>query len=527
MVEKNTLNIRQRNAAFLIAPATGFLFGFISYIHYILAIVCLVLIFVYIKKEHNHFSKRNVVLMWLTYLGYTAYGISWFWGAYPIDHLGSVSEPASFLIVFAGWISVTFVISLAAIPGILLGYHLTKDADHLSPVTVSCIAVLVEILGSCLFATLTYAEQSMWGAHYSFNYLGYLLGNTLFNSLFAPIGGVFLLSFFMVYLASILLKLYEGKDIHKTITLIFMFIGLCWVLQIYSTARPDHTEQIAVYTDNTQSSFGFNWDAMNEKVPLITQDIENLSLSEPEISLFVLPEDTRYLEWYNRNNIAPPNANIIDSARLTNSGISQSRVMTYAVQEKTISQDDYTKQLLVSEGEYLSIYYETILSLLGFHDLISEFKTNREYQRGYDVTISKINNLSYGVSMCSEILSPYIQSQMSDQSSVLINLASHNFLKGHPLLEKQTALTSQVRAAENNRYIVRSNNYSPALIIDNHGNIINQSTKTGFITSYINHYSNTTLFGYYPLLFPMLISLFLIVITLTSTTLRKNQPHKS
>lgn len=479
--------------------AGGLFFGFIFYIHYSLSLLVAIAIIYLIQTHFLSWSTKNIFALWAFYFGHTAYGISWFWGAYPLSHLGSLSPSASFWVVFGGWISVAFTISLSAIPTIAMGYWLHKNNKlHIS--TVAILITLMEILGAYLFASLTYAEQSLWAPHYTFNYAGYILGDTFLNKLFSPVGGVYILTFVFSYLALLVVKTIKKSNFKKEL---LVFTCACVVLACIQTFSADTVvkhERVAAYSYAKTNTFGFDWEEHEKKIPLITKEINTLITNDPSLSLVVLPEDIRYLEWHKKNEITPPAISIIDSARIEQ-GNSQARVMSYDKEKKIIS-IDYAKQLLVSEGEYLSVYYETLLSVLGFYELIDVFKEKREYQKGTSAHVSSIQKFRYGVTLCSEIFSPFIQSSMSNQSSVLVNLASHTFLSGHPLLDRQSILISQVRAAENNRYLVRSNDSSPALVIDNNGTIIAQSTRDGFISVNIKHITTPTFFSLYPWFIP-------------------------
>ena len=115
------------------------------------------------------------------------------------------------------------------------------------------------------------------------------------------------------------------------------------------------------------------------------------------------------------------------------------------------------------------------LELFKLEILLAKLEINRSYQARDNNTLvlGSYKDVNVGTAFCSEILSPRLYAKLTQKGAhVLINLSSSGLFHESKILHTQMVQMTKVRAVENNRYLARSANLSPAFAVDNTGRLI-------------------------------------------------------
>ena len=337
----------------------------------------------------------------------------------------------------------------------------------------------MEIVRSWFFFILTLAPQSVVGPHWTFGYSGYILAGSPILLQTASWGGVYLLSFMFAFLGMIIVRLYTSPRF--IVGVVFITILLYIPTPNQNNQRHSSTMRITAIKTMESSYFSTTNIDLNKKLQRIARII---SQTPRDTDLIVLPEDSRFLKLYPKNLLhslpITQNTFILGSARFDRPmQPALSRVMTYSL--ATGIQKQYTKLLVVPEGEYLSLFYQGLFTLVGLKKDVEKFARYKEYARGRNIIATHLGTTTAAVSLCSEIYSPLIQSSLAKDSGVIITLSSQSRFHGSDILYRQIVAMSKVRAVENNRYLVQAFNFGNAFFISNTGKLIAKTkTKTHF-----------------------------------------------
>lgn len=488
--------------------AFGAVWGWSMYYHYLLAIMLTgfgVFIIFNAKPWHG----------FILFSSYVAYCTSWFLGSHPIEIAG-VTTGLSMLYTITVWLSASIAIGLAApiVVSICNRYDIPKNI-----ITISFGWVLLEQISSLNYYVLTYSEQSLALTHYTFAFIGYSQATAPWLSFFASVGGVFMLSFMVVWSGLIFVQLIiqpqefldkEKKALWVSGAIILLVCGIHWFVinrqataSLFAAGLRTDTPSISVGGPLTES-------VKNKE---ISDELATLFIQNPSIDFVALPEDSRFLYSLQQQDIyLDLHTTIIDSYR-TPGPIAYAQAQTY--NNRSSFQDGYVKKLLVPGGESLPQVFSFFITIMGQPDVIPVFENLRGYHKGDAVSVSLIDAYKIGINLCSEIHSPWILSQISRQSQILVNIGSHASLHDHPVLDVQMRYMNQVRSAENNRFTVKSNNMASAYIINNYGQIVPSLSESHALAQVELHSSNT-LFNRTPYLF-----LFLSIFSLLMYTNKK------
>ncbi len=131
----------------------------------------------------------------------------------------------------------------------------------------------------------------------------------------------------------------------------------------------------------------------------------------------------------------------------------------------------YHKQKLVPFGEYVPLQ-ELLRGLIAFFDLpMSDFRTGTEDQtplRSFDYHVAPF--------ICYEVVYPDFVRQHSKDSEFLLTISNDSWF-GKSIGPLQHLEMAQMRAAENQRYMIRGTNNGISAVIDEQGQVIDQTAQ--------------------------------------------------
>ena len=115
-----------------------------------------------------------------------------------------------------------------------------------------------------------------------------------------------------------------------------------------------------------------------------------------------------------------------------------------------------------------------------------------------------------GVLFCNESLSPTLyRSLTKNGAEILVNTASHLWFNRSRIVFSQMKHANAVRAVENGRWLVQANNTVPALVLDEYGRVVAQTsweTPSDVLRIHVPRLESTTPYstlGIWVLLFPI------------------------
>jgi len=448
---------------------------------------------------YSDLKVREVFVFSLVFgLIYFAAVFFWVWSVLPLDWAGIDGYFASRLLVFYSW----FIFSLP--PALVVGlwglvFKLLKKNSWSDVWLVSLLWLVAEYLWSVLTSVVSYGPGGLIGANWSVGFVGYSLAP---SQLFLPLafwGGVWALSFSVVLINGALyhfLLHYRrsgmvGVSRSKLPTaalglLVIVLIGFYGSSQFQDDQ--DYRKIPVGLVTTYEPSYSLSTREYREQVTeSLAELFETRSLLWDQIpELVILPEDSRFLvgllesereDFVTEIFGLDSEVLFIDSARIPNQQGSPNLTFLY-VNSLNLDMTTSSKRLLVPHGEYAPYLSRFILHLLGQGDWVRGFDSMRgntpgEFGTGYDFKGYRVQ-----ATVCSEIMMPYLYSQIAQDSPLLINSASHSLFRGSNILYNQTINMAKVRAVETNRYFIYSANFVPSFVIDNRGQMIFQSQSS-------------------------------------------------
>ncbi|MCF7816190.1 MAG: hypothetical protein K9M10_04280 [Candidatus Pacebacteria bacterium] len=514
MVTRDSFTRKERFVA-LCSGLTGALANNYPEVFWWLILFFLIPIFYLLRRKND----RTIILSGFIFsFSYLSFSFFWFLQMYPVTWMGISNSFIGGLLIFSCWLILCFVISLPLLTWYFTS-HLFIKKDNSFPVNlifVSSSFVVFEALRSLLHFLISYGDQSLFGNHFTYNFLGYLVSWSYFLSPLLSFGGIYLASFVVVLINYFFYYiLFENKKNTLLKMSAFIFLSTIVVFQIIKISP-----LIFVYNDN---AINFTKAGLVTTHIVSTTDTDGRSFISKKIledfdqnvDILVFPEASNLFLGF-QSTFIPDNLSnsVILSSRKYNDNFN---IEFYSVREKYFSY--YEKQLLMPQGEFLITWIKDIAILLGWSNWVQSYEYERGGVRNRDETPfvyrDKYSGINTGALLCSEIISPSIYRELtSEGANILINLASHGTLHGSDILFNQNLSIAKSRALENNRYFLQATNMNPSFIVTNLGeiNLISSSlivadipvlkektlyTKYGDYTLYISFLLTILLFYLY------------------------------
>lgn len=418
---------------------------------------------------HNYSTKKLILLSGIFAVGFLGTVIFWLWSVFQLEWLGVTN-------IFVAYLMMGFVwgLSVAAMSTTIIGFVLVARKIRNNLLLISLVWVVFEYIRSLIFSLVWAGEGSILGSHWSFGFLGYAVADIPVLRLLAVIGGVYLLSFLVVFVNSLFYTIKEKGNIKYGVLLVLLLLSFV----TYGTyGSPTHNASEPTVAGIFQTHFIYKEGAptseqYRERSRLFEEQLYTLANDQIYPDIIIFPESSEVFQNLPEDAYAAVVATfgahndtvfINPGNYLSETGERKSAIYHVFSRENKIETDE--KVLLAPVGEYMPHIARFLASLFGGSEWLEETKRIREYAAGP----SSGDNGVAGVLQCSEIFSPSLYAKSAAEHDLLINVASHGTFNDSVLLQEQIIKIARVRAIENSRYFIHSGNAAPAFVIDPRG----------------------------------------------------------
>lgn len=352
-----------------------------------------------------------------------------------------------------------------------------KNSSKLSFLTIPALWIILEYLRAWGFGILWFGKETLLGSHWTFGNLAYTLHNQTNLIQVADLGGIYLISFLIVLVNAGLFLVFRKRS--WAILTILILIAVAWggygAYKTNMTYRTGEARAIALLQTNFLSGSELNpyqkKEAFKTVLGLFKAGDEADIIIAPEgfgiVSLTEDPEIARYLlkDFWQPGQIYLENEKIIEAEKI------KSRLFYYDL-EKESPLGYHDKTLLVPNGEFLPYLTKALLSIYSF-DLE---RGQRFYSKGDKIAPTQ----NIGATICSSILSPNIQRQMTKKGAEFLAVVSSDApFHGSKSLLSQNLAMSKLRAVENRRYFSQATNMGYSFLLDPKGKILAKGSELG------------------------------------------------
>jgi apolipoprotein N-acyltransferase len=463
--------------------------------------VCLGLIplfrFLYQTISWKH-AFRGSFLFGLVYMGGVFW---WYWDALPLSWAGIGNSFIGALIIGTVWVIESGVYACCIGLASAL-FSLMRTSRIYDAVLFASLWIVAEWARACVMTVVWMGPDTLVGPHWTIGMLGYALAENNFLVSFAGVGGGYLVTFIAMCLGFFAYRFVDAARNHARKIATVSLLSICLIFFVgylihahYAHTPTEKTISAAIMQTQIPSSFEETVDDSIAQFTTLTTLLGgiNKATKNESVDIIILPEDARFSDMFFsipqkkgalRDIIGTQNASstIIDSGRATDDDTIMSRFVYVDADGNT--QDVYQKRFLMPFGEFMPYIISGLAHLAGQSSWINAFIKNRAYTPGTTPSTGTLSDGSHvGNLFCSEIMSPILHRDLvRSGAEVLINATSHSALHGSYILGVQQRHIAQMRAAEENRFLLESTNATAALVIGNTGEILykGDSTKTSF-----------------------------------------------
>ena len=490
LLEKNNFWIKS-----LIYILIGSVIGvsYISPVLYWFAFLGAFLFLLALAKE----NKRSATL-WGSFVVFTtafSWSLAWFYSMYPILWLPAEIVNYQITIITAYWLTSSLWQGMA---GVFFGFgfwYLYRNYQNklLLVPAIPILWVLTEILASFSFSVFTIGEHIVPNANFSFGYIGYILANNPITIQFAYLGGVYLMSFVVIFVTTLVwVFLNIDKSQIKNLIILAVF-DTAWIATLIlilifkpTAVETDYQYSVAVIETEFSASVFKSEELFMARQEALSEAIKEAMKLNP--THIVLPEDSRLLDpnftvpqtktylnfAYNYDGV------LIDSGRKEYENGSVLRAMIYDGKANEIYQTD--KQYLVPQGEFAPYLYTSLISQFMSKDTLMKIKKQFSYRPGPLVSQAKLPANIPAILFCFESVSPVGVKKITKDREVpfVVHPLSHSWFNEAVIFWHQLDNMLKVQAVWNQVDIVSIANKSQSKIYRKSGHIkIPETVKTG------------------------------------------------
>lgn len=435
---------------------------------------------------------KRTRFLWSLLAGTLYFGsvFSFLFSAHPITWSGIEGNTLSLVFISSIWIVSVLLFSIfTGIWGIV---SRNASAGVTSVITLASFWVLLEWAQAVIFSLFWWAESGLIGPHWTFGFVGYTLAEFPPLLSLSSLGGVYLLSFVVVFINGLIFRFIDTYSTrapsYRELALSFFFLFLLSGALYFANAHPREDAEIArvasIYT-----TFGPQFFMTPESASLKNVQIEGLFDSilykQEHPHIIILPENTGYLQSLSEKKrlelvrrMSTKERVVILDSHYSYDNTKDTKIAILEFETEGDEIEDYKKQLLVPAVEYIPEAVRTLGDVLLKEDWSTHFEKYLSIGRGGKTTIGTHGNIRMGALFCSEALTPTLyRASTRLGANVLINAASHSVLNSSEHMYGQIIKFSKVRAAENNRFFVQSGNNVPSFSIDNHGRMLGETGR--------------------------------------------------
>jgi apolipoprotein N-acyltransferase len=177
-------------------------------------------------------------------------------------------------------------------------------------------------------------------------------------------------------------------------------------------------------------------------------------------------------------------------------------------------QQRYDKKHLAPFGEYMPKIVNVVMSSDTSDDL-EEGSSNQ--------TPIHLNNAIMSPLICFEVLFARLARDNSEKTNILIAISDFSWFLNNKNIVNVFNKASRYRAAENQKYFLRSDNFGNSTIINEKGKIIKQAYKKDYIKGRVYLFTGQTLYAIYGDIPLFIISIFFVIVGFSSA--RRVRPY--
>ena len=430
---------------------------------------------------------------------------SWFFATTPFEWLGITAKKdiaLMFCLVTIFWLAQTIFL------GLFLGFFswAAKKLTPLSKVTprcliiIPCVWIIFEYLRAWGFEILWLGKEVFFGPHWTFGNLAYALhGNSSLIQL-ADITGIYGISFLIVLVNVILfffLKQWGKLKLSHVIILLLVLILISagWTgYGVYKLKIEEKGVQrkIALLQTNFLSGTEFNsyqkkevfkavldlfssYDRASENPPDGEAGKTDIIIAPEGFGIATLTGDKEIAKYLLKDFWQPGQVFLENQKVIDKNGKAKSRLFYWDL-EKENPLGFHDKMLLIPGGDYLPYSVEILLKIYSFNMKHEQ----RLYKRGEKVEAVQTPKGNIGGTICSSILSPGINRQMTKTGAELLVVVSSDApFHGSKTLLAQNLAMSKLRAIENRRYFAQATNMGYSFLLNSKGEIVVKNSEFG------------------------------------------------
>ena len=304
---------------------------------------------------------------------------------------------------------------------------------------------------------------------------------------FAPLGGVWLLSFLLTLSSVLLVTLWKNQHWPSRLSA-GCLLGAIWVLgftlqfQQWTHAAGDPLS-VSVIQGNIEQNLKWDVEHIEAQLWLYQSLTLNAAPSDliiwPETAIPVLKEQVQgYLNSMDRL-LKQRNSALITGLPLRQEDRYGDLRYYNAITTLGDSQGEYRKQKLVPFGEYVPLQ-DLLRGIIAFFDLpMSDFARGPSQQAPLEAKGYKIAPY-----ICYEVVYPEFATELAAQSDLLLTISNDTWF-GTSIGPMQHLQMAQMRALEAGRWMIRATNNGVSALID----------PQGMITATVPQFQQAVLYG--------------------------------
>ena len=465
-----------------------------------LSILSCALIFTILQKKT---LLKSLTIGWLFGFGLFASGVSWVYVS--IHDFGYTSD------FFALTLTIIFCVFLALFFAITFGFFTYLDKKNIHKPYFSVL------LFGAIWVFNEYARSYLFSG-FPWLFLGYSQTESILSS-WAPIIGVYGISFIIAITGAWLIFFYRNS--FKMSAVIVSVWLAPWFLSDKTFTTPyAHSQSVSIVQTNISQHE--KWNARNLKPTLRLYE----ELSKPyweKIDLIIWPEAAIPLYY----DLATPflkkissiakksHTNFLTGIPTREESKEDQKIKNFnSIVSFGSSDGFYNKQKLVPFGEYIP-FYSQLGGLLAFFDLpAASMSSGPPNQKPL-----QFNNWQTLPLICYEIVYPNFVANAAMSSNALITISNDAWF-GKSIGPHQHLQMAQMRALENQRYVLRGTGTGISAIISPSGKLVNQSKQfqQAVITGEFSLYNGYTPWMKYGIYAVPLSCLLIVILSLFNFT---------
>ncbi len=439
------------------------------------------------NSEKKGWLKKSFWLGFLAGLIFFLIIFRWMWSIYPLDTFDIENNLVSLLAVSGIYILSVAVMSLFwGLFGVAIGYWSSKKHRLLGWVFPAAAFGLLEYVRAYVFGLLWFGSGTLLGSHWTLGSPAYALAK---NNLALDVSsylGIYGVVFLIILVNTIIFRMVREKraiSTAKTLTVVAALILISVLPELLSekTRDSDNSVSFAVIQTNQPTVISPSPQDMLVSFEEQLSSLNLVATEHPESEVIVFPEASDFfqnLSIFLTNdqvqnfftNLFSDSRLIIAGGRVIDSGQAHSRV--FALDTKGDIINFYDKRLLTPGGEFLPYPLKLIMGILS-RDATASFSTLKELSVG-EKNISTTNfNYKFNVSpiVCSEILSPGLVREATQNSNMIIGMASYGIFHENITIVRQNMAAASFRASENQKPVIVASNMGLSYAINSRGRV--------------------------------------------------------